>query len=304
MYATLTKIEFKEPTIADAEWAMPILRNGGKRICEFSFATIWMWRKYYMNQIARLGDTLFMRSGDVEPLYLIPVGGDLKTNIEYLREFQHQKGESLTLFGADESTKEQIDSWFPDLFEWHPSVGDFDYLYKTEDLSLLSGRKYHSKRNHISAFDAKYNWTYETIDKGNSAEVYEMVLLWCLEKSNCSDPGLRAERQALKEALDHMDRLKLRGGLIRVDGRVVAMTLGSPISDNVFDIHTEKALAEFKDAYAVINREFAANELRGKYEFINRENDMGLTGLRRAKRSYHPVKILEKYVGSEKDAGR
>jgi hypothetical protein len=302
--ATMIKLDFKEPTVNDAKWAAPMLKNAGMTMCEFSYTTIWMWRKYYMNQIARLGSTLFVRSGDVEPLYLLPVGGELRQNIELLREFQHQNGESLTLFGADTATAEQIDDWFPGVFEWHPSKGDFDYIYRTEDLSLLKGRKYHSKRNHISSFNAKYNWSYERINDNNSSEVFDMVLQWCKEKSNCSDPVLRSERQSIKEALNHMDKLSLIGGLLRVDGKVVAMTMGSPISDEMFDIHTEKALIDYAGAYAVINREFALRELYGKYSYINRENDMGIEGLRRAKRSYRPVELIEKYVGTEKEMGQ
>lgn len=292
-------LEFREPTIADAEWASPLLKSTGMKICEFSFTTIWMWRKYYNNQIARYGDTVFIRSGDVEPYYLPPVGEDLKRNIEILREYQHERGEFLSIFGADAEMKERIEQWFPDVFEWQPSEGDYDYLYNSEDLATLAGRKYHSKRNHIAAFDARYNWSYEPIDSHNADEVFNMVTEWCRERGNCSDPGLRNERRSIGEALDHMDELSLSGGLVRVDGRVVAMTMGSPINDSVFDVHSEKALADFNGAYAVINREFA-KELAPKYPLINRENDMGIEGLKRAKRSYKPVRILEKYLATEK----
>jgi hypothetical protein len=293
-------LDFKEPTIDDAKWAAPILYKSGSNLCEYSYTTLWMWRKYYNNQIARLGDSLFIRSGDVEPLYLIPAGGDLKSNIQILKDYQHQRGELLTIFGADPEIKEKIDEWFPGVFEWRPSEADFDYVYNTEDLALLKGRKYHSKRNHISSFGSRYKWSYERIDENNAQEAYKMVIDWCRERGNCSDPGLRNERLSIAEALKNMSELSLIGGLIRVENKVVAMTLGSPINDEVFNIHTEKALNDYSRAYAVINREFAANELLGKYSLINRENDMGIEGLRRAKKSYRPVQIIEKYLGTER----
>lgn len=297
---TAVKLEFKEPTVKDAEWAAPILYKNSSNICEYSFTTIWMWRKYYNNQISRYEDSIFVRSGDVEPLYLIPVGGDLKRNIQILKDYQHGRGEFLTIFGANVEVKQQIDEWFPGQFEWRPSEADFDYIYNTEDLALLKGRKYHSKRNHIAAFSSSYDWSYEAIGPDNADEVYQMVALWCQERGNCSDPGLRNERISIGEALKNMKELNLIGGLIRVSGKVVAMTMGSPINDKVFDIHTEKALNDYSGAYAVINREFAERELLGKYEFINRENDMGIEGLRRAKKSYNPVQIIEKYLGTER----
>ena len=115
---------------------------------------------------------------------------------------------------------------------------------------------------------------------------------WCEEKGGC-DHSLADEACAIRRVLREPDTFSLRGGMVRVEGRPVAFTLGSPISDSVFDIHVEKALSAFSGAYAVINREFAATLTA--YEFLNRENDMGIEGLRRAKRSYRPVEIVKKY---------
>ncbi len=303
MLDTAQKLEFRTPTVEDAVWVAPILRSGNYRACEFSFTTIYMWRNYYRNQIARLGDTVFARSGDTEPVYLLPAGGDLKENISLLREWEHAQGENLILFGADKAMTEQIDVWFPGVFEWEPSRNDFDYLYNTEDLVNLSGKKYHGKRNHIAAFSAAYDWQYEPITDGNTDEVIAMTREWCKERGNCEDPGLQNERCAIREALRHREALSIQGGLIRVGGdggKVVAMTMGSPINSEVFDIHVEKALPAYATAYSVINREFAAHAVLGNYALINRENDLGIEGLRRAKKSYNPVLVLEKYLGTER----
>lgn len=303
MLDTAPKLAFRAPRVEDAAWAAPLLRSGGYRACEFSFTTIFMWRKYYHNQIAEWNGTIFSRSGDTEPVYLLPSGGDVREGIALLREWEHARGESLLLFGANREMKEQIESWFPGVFEWEPSPNDFDYLYHTEDLANLSGKKYHGKRNHIAAFSASYDWRYEPITDQNTGEVVEMTREWCRARGNCEDPGLQNENCAIREALQNREALSLKGGLIRVGGdggKVVAMTMGSPINDEVFDIHVEKALPDYATAYSVINREFAAHELLGKYAWINRENDLGLEGLRRAKKSYHPAEILEKYLGTER----
>lgn len=300
MIDTVNKLEFHEPTIEDAEWVVPKLYQSGLQSCEFSFTTIYMWRKYYQNEIACCGDYVFIRSGEVEPFYLLPVGGDLYEGIEILRRYEHERGEQLILFGADETLKNQIEQWYPDVFEWQPSANDFDYLYNTEDLAVLSGKKYHGKRNHIASFSSTYAWNYETINESNRNEVIAMAQEWCRERGGCTDPGLKNEHCAIRESLKYQQELNLRGGLIRVDDKVVAMTLGSPINRDVFDIHVEKALPEYGGAYTVINREFAARELQNRYKLINRENDLGIEGLQRAKKSYYPVRILEKYLATEK----
>ena len=258
-----------------------------------------MWRNYYDNQIAVSGGQVFIRSGEQEPVYLLPAGGDLREGIELLRAYAGSKGEPLQLFGADEAQRERIERWFPGLFLWEPSINDFDYLYNADDLAELAGRKYHGKRNHIAAFESSYDWTYEPIDDHNAAEVDDMVREWCRERGNCSDPGLKNERCAVSEAMRNRQALSLRGGLLRVEGKVVAMTFGSPINADVFDVHVEKALPAYNGAYAMINNQFVKREIQGCWKLVNRENDLGIEGLRRAKKSYHPARVLEKYLAIE-----
>ena len=179
-------------------------------------------------------------------------------------------------------------------YEIIPERDNFDYIYKREDLALLAGKKYHSKRNHISAFSKKYNWTYESLNQTNKEEFLAFSEKWYFDKADAFDEGLAAEQKALAKILNSNVGIDYKGALIRVDGRVVAVTMGSPINSRVFDIHFEKADTEYSSAYALINREFALREL-GDYEYINREDDLGLEGLRKAKLSYKPAILLEKY---------
>lgn len=299
MIDTVPTLEFYEPTAADAAWAAPMLRATGSMACEYSFTTIFMWRRYYHNQIARFGAHLFVKTQEEKHAYLFPVGGDLREGIALLRAFAHDRGHPLCLFGEDERMVQQLEEWYPGVFTCEPSRGDFDYIYRSSDLIELPGKKYHGKRNHIAAFTRKFPWTYEAIDAQNTADVLAMAEEWCRQKGNCRDKGLRSEQCAIREALSLRRDLSLRGGLIRVEGRVVAFTFGSPINDQVFDVHVEKALPDFPGAYAVINREFAAHEL-ADYPYINRENDLDIEGLRRAKESYYPAILLAKYVCTER----
>ncbi|MCL2884173.1 MAG: phosphatidylglycerol lysyltransferase domain-containing protein, partial [Oscillospiraceae bacterium] len=184
-------------------------------------------------------------------------------------------------------------------FEVTPLPDAFDYVYEREALSTLAGKVFHGKRGHIAAFSAKYAWEYERIDDANTPEVLQAAAQWCSEHGCCQDDSLTAENCAIVEAMMNRDALNIKGGLLRVDGKVIAFTFASPITDEVADIHVEKALSDYADAYAVINREFAARELSA-YRYINRENDLGVEGLRKAKRSYHPAFMVEKYLCVEK----
>ena len=148
--------------------------------------------------------------------------------------------------------------------------------------------------NHISAFSKKYDWHYESISESNIAAVKESARLWYGENTDKMNETMLCEQKGIELMLDNMQRLSIRGGAIFVDGKVVAFCLGSPINPTCFDTHIEKALSEYSGAYAVINREFAKNEL-SYYKYINREDDLGLEGLRKAKLSYKPSILLKKF---------
>ena len=301
MIVTQAKKEliFREPVVEDREWAAPLLEGADALACEYSFTTLYMWRRHYHNCIAREGETLYIRSGEHHHSYLLPVGGDRKTGIDRLWEHARAQGESLVLYGAGTALIEQLEEWYPGAFSIESSPNDFDYLYNSSDLAELPGKKYHQKRNHISAFTRDHPWSYEALDDENTPEVIALAEEWCRQKGNCQDQSLRSENCAIREALRLRRELHITGGLIRVEGRPAAFTFGSPISGEAFDVHVEKALAEYGAAYTVINKEFASRELTS-YRYINRENDLGIEGLRRAKQSYRPAIVLEKYVCREK----
>lgn len=294
MMQTTVHLDFRYPTVDDAAWVAPMLSAAGRMGCEYSFTTTFMWRNFHQNQLAKVGDTLFIRAGEEDPLYLPPVGPDLAGGVRILLRYTAGQGRHLKLVGADPAMVERLEEAFPGCFTFSSQRGDFDYIYRTKDLAELPGSAYHAKRNHIAGFSRKFSWNFEPIDTHNVAEVEDMAREWCRQKGNCKDKGLRAENCAIREALRHRGVLSIRGGLIRAEGRVAAFTFGSPINDTVFDIHVEKALPDFPGAYAVINQAFASTLTQ--YPYLNRENDLNIEGLRKAKLSYHPAMLLEKYT--------
>lgn len=289
------QLEFRELLPEDAAWAAPLMTACGRMGCEYSYTTSYMWSQHYNVRIARAGDALFLCSDSgPTPSFLMPIGVQLKDGMELLRAYTDTLGVPLHLHGVDEETLEQLCALYPDRVRFDTNDGDYDYIYRTEDLANLIGNAYHGKKNHINAFSRKHAWQYEPLTDDNVEEVEALSAEWCREKGNCQDDSLASERCAIRRLLKYREMLSVVGGLIRVDGKAVAFTLGSPINESVFDVHVEKALPAYAGAYAVINREFA--KTLKNYRYLNRENDMGIEGLRRAKASYRPEILLKKYT--------
>ena len=186
----------------------------------------------------------------------------------------------------------KLETLYPSEFNYEFSPENQEYVYLSEDLINLSGRKFHAKRNHISKFKNTYpNFRFEEITNSNKEDAYKVMLDWCTE--NDIDIENYEEKHAIRESLDNMEEFKMRGGIVYVDSKAVAMTLGCEISPIAFDICFEKALREYDGIYAVINNEFA--KTLSSYKYINREEDMGLEGLKKSKLSYNPVILLARY---------
>ena len=169
-----------------------------------------------------------------------------------------------------------------------------DYVYNASDLRDLPGRKYQSKRNHINRFEAEYEYRYEPMTRDHAAECMRLEAEW--RKTRSGHTGeLSAEQRAMQRAFAHFDRLGLIGGCIYVGDKLVAFTYGSPINDHTFCVHVEKADTEYDGAFTIINREFVAH-LPEQYTLIDREEDLGIPGLRQAKLSYHPAFLEKKYT--------
>ena len=182
----------------------------------------------------------------------------------------------------------------------------FDYIYSIDKLADLKGKKMHAKRNHINRFNENYpDWMFEPLTPDNRDLCRAMAAEWrsrrAEEVTEYEKHQYADESVAIHRALDEMEELGIEGGLIRAGGRIVAFALGSRLSIDGYDIHFEKAFDDVQGAYSAINREMA-RYVRTKYpdvKWINREDDLGLEGLRKAKLSYYPDLLLEKFTVTE-----
>lgn len=284
-------IEFHAPVVEDKAWATPLLRASGWSGSEYAFGTHYVWQEKYEAQIANYGGFFLGRSNG---FYLFPAGeGNLKEVLEELLEQERAMGhgEALNLFAVPQPALPILQERFAGRMTVQPDRANWDYLYLANNLIDLPGKAYHGKRNHIAKFRRSFEYTYEDITAENAAECLEMAEEWQSANENPAD--FEDEMKAMRRAFDAWKALEFSGGLLRVEGRVIAFTAGEQISEQTYDLHFEKALTSFNGAYAAINQEFASRRLSG-YSLINREEDMGLEGLRKAKESYRPIAMFEK----------
>ena len=290
-------LDFRSITLEDKPLLDSFLQNSKEISCENTFVNLYVWQKAYNNKIAVLGDTLFIRYGEKgDESYRLPIGGDLEKGLKAIIE--HCGGFPVFWNPINENLS-RLPKWFTEKYDILPARDSFDYIYLTTDLAELSGKKYHSKRNHISSFSKKYNWRYEEITPENAEMIMNCASEWYRQNSERLDRFALCEQDGINTVLQNLKRLNVTGGAIFIDEKAVAFTLGTAINENIFDIFAEKALPEFSGAYAVINNEFAKRLTA--YKYLNREDDMGLEGLRKAKLSYRPNVILEKYIFKPKD---
>lgn len=295
-------LEFHEIKIEDGIWARPLLEQSNRQACGYSFANLFTWSQIYRTMITRFEDMVIVKCtlpDDVPGspyLYLFPAGrGDKKAAVREILQDASTKGRLPRFYSLTEEDKLWMEETYPDIFTFSANRAEWDYLYEVQDLQNLPGKKYQKKRNHVSRFLREHpDYQFEAITPKNIEEIKEFNRQWVHLYENEQDIGILREHTAVNLGLEYFEELKLVGGLIRVDGKIVAFTYGSKISDTVFDTHVEKALYDMNGAYNIINREFARTFL-SEYQYINREDDTGDEGLRQAKLSYQPAVLLEKY---------
>ena len=287
-------IEFRQIELSDREWIDPILKKAELMGCEYTFVNNYIWSFQYKLEIAYVEGFYCTRSGQETMEYGFPIGeGDLGKVLEMLIQDASERGEPFAMHALMSEHVTLLDLIMPGKFEFTNNRDDCDYIYSTEKLTNLAGKKLHGKRNHIARFNDN-PWSYEPITKENLDECIKMNKEWC-EKNECFESEAKLlEACAVMKALSHFEEFNLLGGLLRMDGRVVAFTIGEPLNSNTFVVHVEKAFAEIQGAYPMINQQFVIHECQ-EYEYVNREEDMGEEGLRKAKMSYYPEILLDKY---------
>ena len=306
-------IAFRDPEIGDRQWVEERFRASGNQGCEYSFSTLFLWSGAYQQQVAPMdGFVLERLRGKLGAGYLFPAGsGPLEPVLSALEKDAAERGEPCRFFCVTPEQAERLEQLRPGQYAFQSDLDGWDYLYALDRLAGLGGKKLHGKRNHIRRFEESHpDWQVEQITMDNLAECAEMDLEWNRRYRSLDAAGEEAEartrldeRHAMSRAFAHYEALGMDGLLLRTGGKVVAFTMGSPISADTFDVHFEKAYGEIQGAYPMINREFArwlqAN--RPGVRWLNREDDMGLEGLRKSKESYYPDRMVEKSAAIRRD---
>lgn len=289
-------LEFKKPEIEDKQWVNKCLSYSDSMNCEYTFGNMYIWSTAYLTTICRYKDFLLCRWGRGDDIqYSVPIGtGDFKDAVNRIIEDSQHLGVKLRIYGITEKYKALLDAYFPGQFTYLYDDGYNDYIYSVEKMAQLTGKKYHGKRNHITNFKKNNpDWSFEIIDNNNINDCIDLHSQWILDREDDSDYSF--EFEAVLTAFENYDKLDLTGGLLRIGGKAIAYTLGERQSDKLFVTHFEKAPADIQGAYPTINQEFTKNCLMS-YEYVNREEDLGIEGLRKAKQSYHPEIFLTKCV--------
>ncbi len=294
-------ISFKEITLEDKNIIEKYTLESQRRNCDLSFANICSWNFLYQTKYAIVNDFLVFRFYLGEQLaYMMPIGkGDMKSVIELLVEDADAIGAKFYMVGVCTENKDELQIELPNYLSFSMERDYADYVYLRTDLATLKGKKYQSKRNHINKFKAQYpDYEYKELTPQLVSECLKLEEEWC-RANNCEEQtALAAERRSMTFALSNMESLGITGGVLHVGGKIVAFTYGCIISNDTWDVCVEKADTTVEGSYTMINFEYA-NHIDPSFIYINREEDLGLDGLRKAKLSYHPIILLEKWIAEK-----
>lgn len=292
-------IEFRPVRLEDRATIERFTMSSDITNCDLSFANMFCWQEVYHSAWAIVDGFLVIRfhiDGGDRLGYMQPVGeGDCARIIPALREDAHAHGQRLRIIGLTDRGREMIRQMHIGQFTFESDRALEDYVYAADDLRNLPGRRYQPKRNHINRFMAEYpDYRYEELTPDRFDECMQLEREWRRNHEGHTSE-LCAEQRAMQRAFAHFAELGMTGGCIYVGERMVAFTYGSAVNDHTFDTHVEKADTDYDGAFTVINCLFARH-LPERFTLINREEDLGIEGLRRAKLSYHPAVIQHKFT--------
>ncbi len=254
-----------------------------------------MWRDLVKTYFAIEDDTLYIRADDFEghTAFGCPLGGSLKKGIENILEYCKENNIPPRICMVPEHILEEVKAYTGG--EVTTDRAWYDYLYEAEDIKSLAGRRFSGQRNHINKFMKEHeSFTFEVMDESNLGQAKEFLQIFIDADSgefvNLTEGNLRA-----LEVLNNFSAYGMVGGLLKTDGKIIGLSIGEILGDTLF-VHVEKSLREVQGAYPLLVREFAKCFAGDGVKYINREEDDGNEGLRTSKLSYHPVRLLEKYL--------
>lgn len=293
----IKKLEKNDKAVIDKFYRAGYYENS-----EYNFTNLYMWKELCNIHWAVEDDVLYIFSFDEKNFSAWqPVGAKekmqdaIKNILNFAEKNKDEKNFAFVI--VEKNFAEELEKYPHANFKIEPDRKEFDYVYLAEDLINLSGRKFHGKKNHLNSFRKDFPGAeYLPITSEIIPKCREELNLWyeIHRKENPDDPFICYEQAAIHEIFDNFDEFKLKGGAILLGGKVIAFTFGEKLNSDTAVIHVEKADPSVRGAYAAINHDFVENEW-SEVKFINRESDMGQEGLRQAKESYHPIKLIEKF---------
>ncbi len=285
--------EFKLLSIDDRDTIHPVLWQYQPETAEFTFTNIFGWRHFYETQWTFYKDWLIFLFNPMKWGYyfLQPIGPSSRIEVvsvmmDYLRKEKDQPDPRIDRVDALLVAELEGTDWSIENLR-----DQYDYVYETQALISLSGRKYHKKKNHVNRFMKNYHYRYAPMEASHAEACKRVLRRWCNWRECEKNPVMLAEFKAVEECLTHFDVLQLKGGVIFVEDQIEAFSIGELLNKNTAVIHIEKADPEIPEAFAVINQQFCKHAWHD-ISLINREQDLGNPGLRKAKESYHPVKMI------------
>ena len=289
-------LEFKVIELSDKPWVDKLLQISDFRGCEYCFANNMAWRRMYNTKITRFKDFYISCSESSGIYFTFPAGGgDYREVFAEMKKYSESRGFPLVIGSVTPDKFSLFKELFPEeSFVIESDEDGWDYVYNAADLAELKGKKYHGKRNHLKKLLAM-DYSYEPLTEKDFDDCISYAVNTYNRDSAYDDISKVCEQFAINTYFENFGALGLAGGVLRVGGRIAAFTIGERINSDTLGVHIEKAEASVEGAYPAINQMFAASAGKN-LTYINREEDLGIEGLRKAKRSYHPVFMIQKHT--------
>ncbi len=286
--------DFREITLDDKSWIEDCLKFSDFQGCEYNFVNNFVWHRYYQTKICHHDGFYILCSDKFGLTFNFPSGsGDIVALIKKLRDYADSLGEKLVISSVTDKNISIFEENFGGEYEIESSEDGFDYIYKVEELANLQGKKFQKKRNHLKKIE-NYSYTFEKITDDDFEDCIKFAAELYNKDNSHEVESKVVEQYAIDQMFTHFHDFDMLGGVLRVDGKVEGFTLASRLNSNTIDIHIEKANTEINGAYPAVTNMFMKS-VEGEFIYANREEDLGIEGLRKSKRSYYPEYLLNKY---------
>ncbi|QAA31852.1 DUF2156 domain-containing protein [Clostridium manihotivorum] len=294
-------IQFKTLELSDKDIFEKYIKDYKFSTYEYSFLTLYLWKNLFKVEFGFFDEVLIIKKTESHTgtYFMEPIGykeDNLKTVIDELVKIKQEDSNIKTLFrDIEESFLIKLKELYGEQITIEEDEDNYDYIYESEKLISLSGKKLHSKKNKYNQFIKTYDYEVKDIrDKSVIDDCIEFEAKWNLDKDNLDDQ-LMIEEQGIRSVLENLQALNAIGMAVYVQGEIAGFTIGEIVNKDMAIVHIEKGDVNYQGIYAFINKTFVEQYL-SEINYVNREEDRGVAGLRKAKLAYQPVRLERKYI--------